>query len=59
VRKTDRNDVPNHLADRCTALKRQLDELDDRMRTGYSSREAARLWEHRRALKDGLRSAGC
>jgi hypothetical protein len=59
LRRTDRNDVLNHLADRCTALKRQLDELDDRMRTGYSSREAARLWEHRRALKDGLRSAGC
>jgi hypothetical protein len=59
VRVADRSDPVDEIAERCTALRRQLDELDDRMRTGYSSREAARLWERRRNLKSDLRTAGC
>lgn len=46
-------------ATRCTALQRQIDELDDRMRAGYSSREAARLWNRWRDLKDRLRAERC
>lgn len=46
-------------ASRCAALRRQLDELDDRMRTGYTSREAARLWNRWRDLKARLRSERC
>lgn len=44
---------------RCAALKRQLEVLDDRMRTGYSSREAARLWNRWRELKARLRTERC
>jgi len=44
---------------RCAALRRQLEDLDDRMRTGYTSREAARLWNRWRDLKSRLRSERC
>ncbi len=44
---------------RCPALRRQLAELDDRMRSGYTSREAAKLWNRWRQLKDRLRSERC
>jgi hypothetical protein len=44
---------------RCATLRRQLDELDERMRAGYNSREAARLWNRWRALKDRLRAERC
>lgn len=44
---------------RCTTLQRQLDELDDRMRAGYASREAARLWNRWRELKARLRTERC
>jgi len=43
----------------CTPLQRQLDELNDRMRTGYSAREAARLWKRWRDLKEKLRTTRC
>ena len=46
-------------ASRCAALRRQLEDLDDRMRTGYTSREAARLWNRWRDLKSRLRSERC
>ena len=46
-------------ARRCAGLQRQLDELDDRMRAGYSSREAARLWNRWRDLRNRLRSERC
>jgi hypothetical protein len=59
IRNADRSDDASHAAERCRLLHRQLGELDDRMRTGYSSREAAKLWDRRRDLKDKLRSAGC
>lgn len=44
---------------RCGTLRRQLDELDDQMRAGYTSREAARLWNRWRELKDQLRTERC
>lgn len=44
---------------RCTALRRQLDALDERMRAGYTSREAARLWNRWRDLKGRLRAERC
>jgi len=44
---------------RCSALQRQLDELDDRMRAGYTSREAAQLWNRWRDLKGRLRTERC
>lgn len=44
---------------RCATLHRQLDELDDRMRAGYPSREAARLWNRWRELKARLRTERC
>jgi hypothetical protein len=43
----------------CTRLQRQLEEIDDRMRTGYSAREAARLWQRWRDAKERLRTARC
>jgi len=44
---------------RCATLRRQLDELDQRMRDGYSSRDAARLWNRWRDLKGRLRAERC
>jgi hypothetical protein len=44
---------------RCATLRRTLDELDERMRAGYGSREAARLWSRWRDLKDRLRAERC
>lgn len=45
--------------DRCATLQRELTEVDDRMRAGYTAREAARLWDRRRDLKDRLRRERC
>ena len=47
------------IGQRCVALRRQLDDLDDRMRTGYSAREAARLWQRWRDARERLRTARC
>jgi hypothetical protein len=44
---------------RCEALERQLGEVNSRMRAGYSAREAARLWQRWRGLKDRLHAARC
>lgn len=44
---------------RCAALERQLAALNDRMRAGYSAREAARLWQRWRDTKERLRTAHC
>lgn len=52
-------DPGDAAARRCAALRRQLEELDDRMRSGYSSREAARLWNRWRDLRNRLRSEKC
>ena len=43
----------------CASQIRQLDELDDRMREGYSSREAARLWKRWRDLRERIRTGRC
>ena len=43
----------------CQELQATLDTLDSRMRTGYSAREAGRLWERWRAAKARLREANC
>jgi len=43
----------------CAKLQRQLDELNDRMRAGYSAREAARLWQRWRDTKERLRNGRC
>ena len=44
---------------RCHELKRQLEAIDDRMRQGYSAREAARLWTQWRDARERLRQSGC
>jgi hypothetical protein len=46
-------------AARCDALQRQLGEVNSRMRAGYSAREAARLWQRWRGLKERLHAARC
>jgi hypothetical protein len=46
-------------SNRCTKLREQLESLDDRMRTGYSAREAARLWNRWRDLKSEIYAARC
>lgn len=43
----------------CAKLQRQLAELNDRMRAGYSAREAARLWQRWRDTKERLRTGRC
>jgi hypothetical protein len=43
----------------CARLERQLDELNDRMRAGYSAREAAKLWQRWRDTKERLRTGRC
>jgi len=54
------NDPTISTADsRCAALHSQLDHINDRMRAGYSAREAARLWQRWRDIKDRLRTARC
>jgi hypothetical protein len=43
----------------CVRLQQRLDALNDRMRAGYSAREAARLWQQWRDGKERLRTARC
>jgi hypothetical protein len=45
--------------DRCVVLQRQLDEINARMRSGYSAREAARLWHRWREARERVRAARC
>lgn len=45
--------------DRCRRLRDQRDALDERMRTGYSAREAARLWNRWRELDAEIYAARC
>jgi hypothetical protein len=44
---------------KCATLEGQLDAVDSRMREGYSARDAAKLWNRWRAIKDELHSAEC
>jgi hypothetical protein len=46
-------------ADRCAALKLELAQVDDQMRAGYTAREAARLWDRWRNLKERLQHERC
>jgi hypothetical protein len=45
--------------DRCLRLREQLEAIDDRMRSGYSAREAAHLWQRWRDAKARLHDAHC
>jgi hypothetical protein len=45
--------------DRCDRLRDRLAAIDDRMRQGYTAREAARLWDRWREAKARLRDARC
>jgi hypothetical protein len=44
---------------RCTALRERLAAIDDQMRSGYSAREAARLWQRWRDARARLRAQHC
>jgi hypothetical protein len=53
-------EAPQSAADdRCVVLQRQLDEINGRMRSGYSAREAARLWQRWREARERVRAARC
>jgi len=43
----------------CVRLEEAVADLDQRMRAGYSAREAGRLWERWRAARARLRDADC
>lgn len=45
--------------DRCRRLHEERDRLDERMRAGYSAREAARLWNRWREVDARIYSARC
>jgi hypothetical protein len=45
--------------ERCRKLRDELEKLDDRMRTGYPAREAAKLWNRWRALHSEIYAARC
>jgi hypothetical protein len=44
---------------KCTTLQGQLDAVDSRMREGYGARDAARLWNRWRELKEEIRTSAC
>ena len=44
---------------RCAALRERLAAIDDQMRSGYSAREAARLWQRWRDARARLREQHC
>lgn len=44
---------------RCRSLRDEREKLDDRMRTGYSAREAAKLWNRWRELNAEIYAARC
>lgn len=55
-----REDAPRDArTTRCESMQRQLDQVNGRMRAGYSAREAARLWQRWRELKERLHTARC
>jgi hypothetical protein len=51
-------EVDEH-ATTCQKLQTSLDDVDARMRAGYSAREAGRLWQRWREAKAGLHEARC
>jgi len=44
---------------RCAVLRERLAAIDDQMRSGYSAREAARLWQRWRDVRARLRAQHC
>jgi len=44
---------------KCATLEGQLDVVDSRMREGYSARDAAKLWNRWRNLKEELHATDC
>jgi hypothetical protein len=55
----DADDHETEHAAICQKLQATLASLDSRMRTGYSAREAGRLWERWREAKTRLHEANC
>lgn len=51
--------VMTHEQARCTVLRERLAAIDDQMRSGYSAREAARLWQRWRDARAQLRAQRC
>lgn len=45
--------------EQCKELQTQVADIDQRMRAGYSAREAAKLWQRWHDAKDRLHRAGC
>lgn len=52
-------DTASPAGARCTALRERLATIDDQMRSGYSAREAARLWQKWRDARASLRAQRC
>ncbi len=52
-------DEPDAGDSRCRRLREQREKLDDRMRTGYSAREAAQLWNRWRGLNSEIYRSRC
>lgn len=52
-------DSPDRHAETCRRIETAVRALDDRMRAGYSIREAARLWARWREARERLREADC
>jgi hypothetical protein len=61
IRVVVRDDKPvvDEHAEKCRRLEAAVESVDDRMRTGYSAREAPRLWQQWRDAKDRVREAHC
>jgi hypothetical protein len=61
ARPAAREDKPidDRHAERCESLQSTLDAIDSRMRSGYSAREAPRLWQQWRDAREHLRDARC
>jgi hypothetical protein len=53
------DDAADERSTNCQKLQAALASLDSRMRTGYSAREAGRLWERWREAKARLHEANC
>ncbi|MFO1399867.1 MAG: hypothetical protein U1F06_00355 [Steroidobacteraceae bacterium] len=50
---------PHQRAHACATLEARYQQLESRMRAGYSARESERLWERRRQLQAQRRALGC
>jgi hypothetical protein len=57
--RADPDDAEVERVTTCRQLQATLDDLDSRMRTGYSAREAGRLWQRWRDAKARLHEANC